>query len=38
MILAHAGHWLVSLLCMAPVAILAGALGVVRIRDSGGKG
>ena len=32
--IAHAGHWLVSLLYLAPVVILVGALMVARARDS----
>lgn len=32
--IAHAGHWLVSLLYLAPVLILVGALMVARARDS----
>lgn len=31
--IAHAGHWLVSLLYLAPVVILVGALVVARARD-----
>lgn len=31
--IAHAGHWLVSLLYLAPVVILVGALMVARARD-----
>lgn len=31
--IAHAGHWLVSLLYLAPVVILVGALLVARARD-----
>ncbi|PTL56400.1 hypothetical protein [Paraconexibacter algicola] len=33
--IAHAGHWLVSLLYLAPVVILVGALMVARARDEG---
>ncbi len=32
--IAHAGHWLVSLLYLAPVVILVGALLVARARDN----
>lgn len=32
--LAHASHWLVSLLYVAPVVILVGALVVARRRDA----
>lgn len=32
--LAHASHWLVSLLYLAPVVILVGALVVARRRDA----
>lgn len=31
--LAHAGHWAVSLLYLAPVVILVGALVITRARD-----
>lgn len=31
--LAHAGHWLVSLLYLAPVVVLVAALMVARARD-----
>lgn len=31
--LAHSGHWAVSLLYLAPVVILVGALFVTRARD-----
>lgn len=31
--LAHAGHWAVSLLYVAPVVILVGALVITRARD-----
>ena len=30
---AHAGHWLVSLLYLAPVILIAGALVVQHLRD-----
>jgi len=32
--LAHAGHWAVSLLYLAPVVILVGALVIARARDA----
>lgn len=31
---AHAGHWAVSLLYLAPVVILVGALVITRARDA----
>jgi hypothetical protein len=33
-IFAHAGHWAVGLAYAAPVLVLLGWLGVVRLRDS----
>lgn len=33
MVLAHVGNWLASLIYLAPVVILVGALGVARRRD-----
>ncbi|MGH2840539.1 MAG: hypothetical protein ACRDKY_06915 [Solirubrobacteraceae bacterium] len=31
--LAHAGHWLVNLLYLAPLVVVVGALGVQALRD-----
>lgn len=33
-VFAHAGHWLASVAYAAPVVVLAGWLGVVRLRDN----
>lgn len=32
--LAHSGHWAISLLYLAPVLILVGALAIARVRDN----
>ena len=34
MVLAHAGHWLAGVAYAAPVFVLLGWLGIVRLRDS----
>jgi len=31
--LAHASHWYISMLYLAPVVILVGALAIARVRD-----
>ncbi len=33
-VLAHAGHWLAGVAYAAPVVILLGWLGIVRLRDN----
>ena len=33
-VIAHAGHWLASIAYAAPVIVLVGWMGVVRLRDN----
>jgi hypothetical protein len=33
-VLAHAGHWLASLAYAAPVVVLVGWMGVVKLKDN----
>ena len=36
-VLAHAGHWLPQLLYLAPVAVMAGAVGIGKLRERRNK-